>query len=117
MNNTITFEKLKENIKKQIQNSNWLAMQRPGEYCFDRMLQMLNKIPRTDLNQHCGSQEKIKELHQIINDFDIRCLNDLINFCKEFNLNGIPRWLYKDYGIELSDEGWIIFSNENNFEN
>lgn len=114
--NIITFDKLKAKIIKDIQNPLWLAMKCPGEYCLDIMLQMLGKEPKPNTISKCAVNTAIvDEVHNIIANYDIRCLDSLLAFCKEYSVN-IPKWLYKGYGIELGEEGWIVFSTANDYE-
>ena len=106
---TITFESLKNKIKKSI-NSRDLIRIHTGEYIFDRMLQMCGKQERPEggMSFNKTPQQMDKVLYEYIDNVDVRSVGDLIAFCKDAKIK-IPNWLNKGYGIDLTDKGWVLY--------
>lgn len=99
---TISFESLKKKIKNNVRSPKWIAMQRPGEYTLDRMAQILG------MQETVGAEDLVKQIHTIIDRVDVRCVDRLILFCKEFSIV-LPAWILNGaYRVDLTDLGWSI---------
>lgn len=49
--------------------------------------------------------EKAKEL---ISRMDVRCLDELLEWCPRGLDNRLPGWLYEGVDASLEDEGWVL---------
>lgn len=105
---SISFERLKSVVKRQLLNAANIAMNHPGEYTADRMLQMLGKQERTGHVSVYEGQALIDKVHSMIDRFDIRQTDELLSMCKEYWIT-VPKWLYKGYVPELTEDGWMLF--------
>lgn len=103
---SISFERLKNKIKKNIYTRDLMFLH-SGEYLIDRTLQSLGKQETISRNFAKTDAELRAKFSSVIDAFDVRCLNGLIEFCKSAHID-IPSWLSKKTTIELCEDGWYV---------
>lgn len=103
---SISFERLKTKIKKNLYTRDLMFLH-GGEYLIDRMLQSLGKQETISRNFAKTDTDLRAKFGSVIDAFDVRCLNELIEFCKSAHID-IPSWLSKKTTIELWEDGWHV---------